>query len=132
MSAVLPDPAENNASLITTFDEPPHLPIVANHFDGDFSVKAVVPHNGDLRAFSVQLIHRYRYVIGRIYSGFSMLKNPTQAEKEFARLDKDINKGWMGVVCVNDDIVTDAPKVDEQFRAWQESHWPERAAWEMY
>lgn len=61
-----------------------------------------------------------------------MLKNPKQATDEFARLDKDVEAGWMGVVCVNDDIVSGAPDVDKAFRGWQERHWPAPAAWEMY
>jgi len=78
LSAVLPDVTVTEEPLASTFDESPHLPLVDNFFDGDFSVKAVLPEGGDLRAFSVQLIHRYRYVLGRIFSGFSMLKDPLQ------------------------------------------------------
>ncbi|KZV97495.1 hypothetical protein EXIGLDRAFT_703164, partial [Exidia glandulosa HHB12029] len=133
LNAVLPDaPEELNSTLAKTFDEPPHLPLVSDFMDGDFSVEAVVPPNADLRAWSVQLVHRYRYVIGRIFSGFSMLKNPEQAVDEFKRLEKDIKSGWMGVVCINDDIVKGAPEVDKSFREWQESHWPQPAQWEMY
>ena len=130
LSAVLPDPPEDPSTVTTTFEQAPHLPIVPDFSYADFSVDAVVPHGGDLRAFSVQLIHRYRYILGRITSGFAMLNRPEQATKEFARLDKEINKGWMGTVCVNDDIVQEAAQVDVLFREWQEEHWPTPAAWE--
>ncbi|EJD36697.1 hypothetical protein AURDEDRAFT_117016 [Auricularia subglabra TFB-10046 SS5] len=128
LSAVLPKAGGERK----TFDEPPHLPLVADWTDGNFSVESVVPAGADLRAFSTQLIHRYRYVLGRIFSGFSMLKNPQQAADEFKRLNRDIKSGWMGVVCVNDDIVKGAPEVDKLFRGWQEDHWPNRAQWEIY
>jgi len=55
-----------------------------------------------------------------------------QATKEFARLDKEINKGRMGVVCINDDIVRNASEVDASFRNWQEGRWPTPASWEMF
>ncbi|KAH7091869.1 hypothetical protein BKA62DRAFT_77180 [Auriculariales sp. MPI-PUGE-AT-0066] len=132
LSAALPEAENNSDPEAAIFITPPHLPLVDNFFDGNFSVAAVVPDGGDLRAFAVQLIHRYRYVIGRIFSGFAMLNNPSQAKGEFARLNKEIKKGWMNVVCINDDIVDGAPEVDKSFRSWQEERWPIPAKWELF
>lgn len=64
LGAVLPDAPEVNSTLATTFAEPPHLPLVSEWADGDFSLASVLPPGADARAFSVQLLHRYRYVIG--------------------------------------------------------------------
>ena len=50
-------------------DEVPHLPLVEHWEDGDFSLREVMGSSRDtsVRGWTLQLLQRYRFVIGRHY-----------------------------------------------------------------
>ena len=86
MTAFLPLPPSPESTLTKTFTEAPHLPLVPDFFEANFSAAAVLPTNADPHAFAVQLIHRYRYMIGRTTSGFIMLNNKRSVRRHLLRL----------------------------------------------
>lgn len=147
LEALLPERNASAAHRVDEYDPPPMLPRVGIWQDADFSLTNVVPLEGqsDLRAWTLQLLHRYRFVIGmfilvncawvsRIFSGstpsrFVKLDAVYQAERQFKNLDKDFGKYQL--LCINDDIYQAPEKVDAIFRKWMHAKWSTPAAWEV-
>ncbi|KZW02608.1 hypothetical protein EXIGLDRAFT_759733 [Exidia glandulosa HHB12029] len=125
-------PARNATAVPRTaeFNPPPMLARTPRWQDADFSLSSVVPTDGqlDLRSWTLQLLHRYRFVIGSTPSRFVSLQSSWQAKQELKKLDRDASKYQL--LCVNDDITRQAEDVDKVFRDWQEGKWGSPAAWE--
>ena len=48
------------------FEEPPMLRLSSKCKDVNCALYAVVPSGADLRSWTIQLLHRYRFVIGML------------------------------------------------------------------
>ncbi|KAH7104583.1 hypothetical protein BKA62DRAFT_692690 [Auriculariales sp. MPI-PUGE-AT-0066] len=127
LEALLPQ-AKSSVVEPTRYHSPPALPRVPKWQDADFSVSANVPVDADLRTWSVQLLARYRFVVGSTPARFVSLRTLRSTSQTLDRLDKD--QGSYNLLCVNDDIYGDPLQVDRLFRFWQNQTWPAAAAWE--
>jgi len=156
LSAFLPDaartfPERASTELSYPYQVPPHLSLAPSWKAANFSLAAVllqwthgpidVPLDGDpgfdaqwreaafkvhVRKWALQLLHRYRFVIGNTPAHFTTLSSPMQARSMLARLKQDI-----ALLCINDDIVMRPEEVDRIFRNWQDGMWSRRATWEQ-
>ncbi|KAL6300082.1 hypothetical protein BKA93DRAFT_868238 [Sparassis latifolia] len=137
LSAFLPDPARVLPSTSSTSPQPPrdpvaHLPLVANWEDGNFALGAVMRTSGSaagasVRAWTLQLLARYRYVIGGTPSVFERLSSPAQARAVLTRVERDANAA---LLCINDDVGMNDAEVGRVLNEWQARMWPARANWE--
>jgi len=52
----------------TTLDDAPHLPLVSEWRDGDFSLQGVLPLAAEtnIRKWTLRLLERYRFVVGEL------------------------------------------------------------------
>ncbi|EJD55589.1 hypothetical protein AURDEDRAFT_179322 [Auricularia subglabra TFB-10046 SS5] len=105
------------------------LPLAAKWQDADFALDAVLPAGADPRAWTLRLLHRYRFVLGDTPNRFVSLASQWQAKNTLAKLDADADK--FSLLCINDDITRQAKDVDRLFRDWLEKRWGKPAAWEV-
>ncbi|OSX57791.1 hypothetical protein POSPLADRAFT_1067806 [Postia placenta MAD-698-R-SB12] len=136
MSAFLP--SEDRELRSAEFEDPPverstseipHLPLVQTWEEGDFSLQGVMgaAHEQNVRMWTLQLIQRYRYVIGKTASSFERLENPDQTRDTVSRLSSNHD---VVLLCVNDDVTEGDDEVADMFRAFQDKQWGRAAAWE--
>ncbi|PVF97290.1 hypothetical protein CPB86DRAFT_786100 [Serendipita vermifera] len=116
-------------------DVPPHLPLTSHWKTANFSLPAVFASgywdkdgNGvGLREWVQRMLERYRYVIADTKNLFSVIHNPTDAEKTFAQLDDRTN---VALVTINDDLNEKPQQTDARMREWFDYRWSTPAAWE--
>ncbi|KZT09090.1 uncharacterized protein LAESUDRAFT_722792 [Laetiporus sulphureus 93-53] len=113
-------------------DEEPHLPLVHDWHDGDFSLRAVVgtTHNVNVRQWILQLMQRYRYVIRDTPSAFERLTSPGQVSSMLRRIERNPN---VALLCLNDDVMKESwnNQVTDVLKTWFDSHWGQPATWEQ-
>ncbi|KZT09088.1 uncharacterized protein LAESUDRAFT_537492 [Laetiporus sulphureus 93-53] len=113
-------------------DDEPHLPLVHDWHDGDFSLRAVVgtTHEVNVRHWILQLMQRYRYVIGDTPSVFERLTSPGQVSSMLKRIERTSN---VALLCLNDDVTKESwnDQVTDVLKTWFDSHWGQPAAWEQ-
>lgn len=118
---------------ITSDDTPkeaPHLPLVSDWKQGDFTLQGVLPQESmelNIRQWTLRLLERYRFVIGDTPSRFHLITSATSAASELARVDKDEN---VALLCLNDNVRQSVQKAHNIMVFWQEQRWKEKAAWE--
>ncbi|KAH9917959.1 uncharacterized protein B0H18DRAFT_883279 [Fomitopsis serialis] len=137
ISAFLPAPERQLADLsakIPGFAEPsdtmPHLPLVPRFEDGDFSLRGVMGTAGErnVRAWTLRVLQRYRYVVGNTPAMFEMLLHTEQVKAMLQRVDETTDAA---LICINDDVEKGHEEyVAPLFKEWQEHRWPEPAEWE--
>jgi len=131
ITSVLPSPERELPPLpdVAETEDVPHLPLVQRWQDGDFSLRSVMRITGErnVRMWTMQLLQRYRYVIGQTPASFERLENPEQASDVLNRLTT-----WDDVVllCVNDDVTYGDDEVASLFRTFQDKRWSKAASWE--
>ncbi|KAF7964819.1 hypothetical protein HWV62_2737 [Athelia sp. TMB] len=82
----------------------------------------------NVRAWTLRLLERYRFVIGDSGTAFVMIQQPSDVTKHlFGWMARD---WWLSLVCVNDDIVKEPARSDALIRQWEGARWPVQAAWE--
>ena len=137
LSALLPShdrvvPAQRDVMTPSAMSIP-HLPLVSDWHDGDFSAQAVLSDSGvsgedtSLRAFALSLLQRYRYVIGDTPSLFERITSARAARSVLDRIDKYKENA---LLCINDDVSWGDEEVTNIMREWQDRKWSRRAAWE--
>ncbi|GBE85251.1 3-O-alpha-D-mannopyranosyl-alpha-D-mannopyranose xylosylphosphotransferase [Sparassis crispa] len=109
----------------------PHLPLVADWQNGDFSLRAVMntTRTSSVKDWALQLLQRYRYMIGETPSLFERITSPKQLTAVLNRIDA---KSDIALLCLNDDVAierVDAP-VTAILKKWQSKQWTRRASWE--
>ncbi|CCM05604.1 uncharacterized protein FIBRA_07832 [Fibroporia radiculosa] len=135
LSAFLPPPDRMLSSIagkvpfLSTPGEIPHLPLAGKWEDGDFSLRAVMSaaRFQMVRTWALQLLQRYRYVIGTTPSMFERLTSPKQAWSVLNRIEKNKDAAFL---CINDDVVNGDAEVATAFRTWQGQRWRVPATWE--
>ncbi|OSD02439.1 hypothetical protein PYCCODRAFT_1467800 [Trametes coccinea BRFM310] len=107
----------------------PHLPLVKDWHDGQFALRDVMQdaHTTSVRDYALMVLQRYRYVIGGTPSIFERLMNYAQVRGALRNID---NRKDLALLCINDDLGRDDPRVAVLFTEWQEKKWPTPAAWE--
>jgi len=131
-SSSLPSPSSSSASA--SGHQIPHLPLVSDWRTGDFSLTGVLgasSHGGgsgtNVRNWTMQMLQRYRFVIGSTPSIFASVTNPSSA-RGVVRTIKDDRE--VALLCVNDDVISGEEEVDDIWAEWQENQWNQPAAWE--
>lgn len=96
LSAFLPDPhkvftASPSASDPPVLPGPPQLPLVSDWRVGDFSLRAVLPKEGEtnVREWTLRLMERYRFVIGQTPTRFDMVMSAASAQQLVRAIDQD-------------------------------------------
>ncbi|KAH9933272.1 hypothetical protein B0H21DRAFT_780951 [Amylocystis lapponica] len=132
LSAFLPSAARSLPSLAGTVPGPshdtPHLPVIGDWEDGVFSLEDVIG-NVDLsvREWTLQLLQRYRFVIGSTPSLFERISSPRQTSIVLTRIERNTDAA---MVCINDDVARANDQVTVLFKMWQDRIWSQPAAWE--
>ncbi|KAJ6551113.1 hypothetical protein B0H10DRAFT_2242320 [Mycena sp. CBHHK59/15] len=93
------------------------------------SQQEVPPLPQNARAFAIQLLMRYAYVIGDSPTTFIGIKSVSQGERLLKNTDmrKDI-----ALMCINDDLGDgDQKAANEMLRNWFERRWPEKLHCEL-
>lgn len=107
----------------------PHLPLVPDWADGDFSLRGVLDTSRDtsVRTWSMELMQRYRYVIGDTPALFERITSARAAKSVLDRIDtyKDT-----ALLCINDDVSWGDEEVAQIMKEWQDRKWSRRSAWE--
>ncbi|KAI8994106.1 hypothetical protein BD414DRAFT_273374 [Trametes punicea] len=107
----------------------PHLPLVKDWHEGQFALQDVMRHarTTSVREWSLMVLQRYRYVLGDTPSVFERLLSYSQVRAVLRSID---NKKDVALLCLNDDLGKDDPRVAKLFIDWQEKKWPHAALWE--
>ncbi|KZS99795.1 uncharacterized protein LAESUDRAFT_732875, partial [Laetiporus sulphureus 93-53] len=112
--------------------EVPHLPLVANWEDGDFSLFAVMGMKRELnvRQWVLQLLQRYRYVIGDTPSLFERVSSPQGAVQVVAHIERTPH---VALLCINDDAMKESltSQVKQVLKIWFNRCWKKPATWEQ-
>jgi len=133
LSAFLPPRDRTLASRIDLQDAPdavvPHLPLVDDWQDGDFSLQEVASSSQEVnvRDWTLQLLQRYRYVIGDTPSMFERISTPRQTAIIINRIEKTPK---LGLLCINDDVARLDNEVAQVLKYWFQRRWGRRSAWE--
>jgi len=112
------------------FKEVPHLPLVSNWREGKFSLQSVLPSQGNIniRAWTLRMLERYRFVIGDTPLLFHMVTSSTAAKAQLKQIDGDRKAA---LLCLNDNLSGQSVYyADKLLREWQERRWGTKAAWE--
>ncbi|KAF8610532.1 hypothetical protein BDV93DRAFT_517652 [Ceratobasidium sp. AG-I] len=128
LSAFLPPPTHSSKAI----DEPatdsiPHLPLVSDYRIADFSLSGVLGAESDVRAWTLKMLQRYRFVIGDTPSIFAMVHDVSTALTPFETMASDKS---IALLCLNDDIYGQIEATDDILRREQGRRWPHAAAWE--
>ncbi|TFY57965.1 hypothetical protein EVJ58_g6702 [Rhodofomes roseus] len=135
LSAFLP-PAERVVPTTPPLDsdvdaDVPHLPLVDNWQKGDFSLQAVMANSREtnVRQWTLQLLHRYRYVLGSTPMMFERIVSGPQTSMTVRKIDatKDV-----ALLCMNDDVSrpNQDAEVSRVLRMWFDRRWGRATAWE--
>lgn len=110
-------------------DPTPHLPLSDRWEDGEFALAEVLRGTTDtnVRAWTLRLLDRYRFVIGDTPAHFAMLSGPSAFSTMLKHLQKHPD---IALLCVNDDVAIDDDKVAAAFQQWARERWSTPAAWE--
>lgn len=136
LSAFLPDHHRVFTPSPSTSDAgplpgPPQLPLVSDWRVGDFSLRAVLPGEGEtnVREWTLRVMERYRFVIGQTPTRFDMVMSAATAQQLVKAIDQDTVSA---LICLNDNIYSlyGVERVDKILHDWQERRWPHRASWE--
>ncbi|KAJ3559317.1 hypothetical protein NM688_g420 [Phlebia brevispora] len=133
LSAFLPPPERTLSTLAgkapVEKDEVPHLPLVENWEDGDFAIRDVMASSRDMsvRSWTLQLLSRYRFVIGETPSHFAMLTGTNELKVMIRKLARES----VALLCINDDVYYNHDQVAVMLKAWQDERWKHHAAWEL-
>lgn len=131
LSAFLPPPERSlvRDDHLSMESDVPHLPIVDDWQRGDFSLRAVAVTEQDinLRQWTLQLLQRYRYVIGDTPSMFERISTPRQTDLIIKRVEKNRN---VALLCINDDVARQDDEVGRILKRWLDKRWKRIAAWE--
>jgi hypothetical protein len=85
-----------------------------------------LPQN--LRAFAARLFMRYAYVLGDSPTVFMGMKSPTQTERMLTFTD---GKRDVALLCINDDVESNARRTEEVLKKWFRTRWPEKLLCEV-
>ncbi|KAF7972373.1 hypothetical protein HWV62_18078 [Athelia sp. TMB] len=133
LAAFLPPPNRTVVVENATYTQQqvmiPRLPLQR---EDDFGLVRVLGARGggvvNVRAWTLRLLERYRFVIGDSGTAFVMIQQPSDVTKHlFGWMARD---WWLSLVCVNDDIMKDPARSDALIRQWEAARWPAPAAWE--
>ena len=107
----------------------PHLPLTDTWEDGHFTLRDVVTGTArtNVRDWALQLLQRYRFVIGETPSHFAMLSGPSAFTTMVQHLQKHPD---VSLLCINDDVAVDDNRVADQFKTWATENWGTPAQWE--
>ncbi|KAF9517786.1 hypothetical protein BS47DRAFT_1325910 [Hydnum rufescens UP504] len=118
----------------------PILPLTPTWWKTDFSLDSVLsPYASnatpstpiDLRAWVVQVLQRYRFVIGETPAMFALLSNPQQAQQLLGRIgSSDSIRPREALLCINDDIQKDHDTVAKLLMEFMRNQWPTPSPWE--
>ncbi|KZT67094.1 hypothetical protein DAEQUDRAFT_729508 [Daedalea quercina L-15889] len=121
-----PPPLDSDADA-----DVPHLPLVDDWQKGDFSLAAVMAHSREtnVRRWTLQLLHRYRYILGSTPMMFERVVSGPQAAATVARIDKAREAA---LLCVNDDVSRPGQDADVSrvLAKWFDRRWGRAPAWE--
>jgi len=135
LSAFLP-PAERVVQTTPPLDsdvdrEVPHLPLVDDWQKGDFALTAVMASSREtnVRQWTLQLLHRYRYVLGSTPMSFERIVSGVQVAAVINRVERANN---VALLCMNDDVSrpNQDAEVNRVLRRWFDRRWGRAAAWE--
>jgi len=130
-------PSSSSSSSPPSSVGPPHLPLVSNFHDGDFSLRRVVGPWAEtsaseggvsVREWTLQLLQRYRFVVGETPWKFSVLYNEGDARRTVAEVERDKS---LALLCINDDVEK-GEQVDSILIRWLRKRWPTAASWEAW
>lgn len=133
LSAFLPPSERIFPALATSASDPslsiPHLPLVSDWHSGDFSLSAVLDTSVDtsIRAWSLELLQRYRYVVGDTPALFERITSARAARSVLERIDRYKENA---LLCINDDVSSGDEEVAVIMKQWQDRKWPRAASWE--
>ncbi|KAI0952888.1 hypothetical protein AcW1_007251 [Taiwanofungus camphoratus] len=107
----------------------PHLPLVDDWQNGDFSLGGVMGSTQllNIREWTLQLLQRYRYVIGETPSLFERISGPRGTAVILNRVDKNRD---VALLCINDDVAVADAQVAKIMKDWQDRRWKRPATWE--
>ncbi|KAI0927539.1 hypothetical protein AcV5_008051 [Taiwanofungus camphoratus] len=107
----------------------PHLPLVDDWQNGDFSLGGVMGSTQllNIREWTLQLLQRYRYVIGETPSLFERISGPRGTAVILNRVDKNRD---IALLCINDDVAVADAQVAKIMKDWQDRRWKRPATWE--
>lgn len=150
LSAFLPSPDRYFASPSSSSQSsdpipPPHLSLGSNWQAIDFSLPSSLalwasPHSSpsphtypssargiSVREWTLQLLQRYRFVVGDTRSQFHMLSDPKATKRALNSVDRDLSTS---MICLNDDVMKGGDEVNRLLGNWFEGRWGEKAVWE--
>ncbi|KAF8516808.1 hypothetical protein BU17DRAFT_92394 [Hysterangium stoloniferum] len=131
LAAFLPDPTRVFGTVHSssgTFRDPPHLPLVSDWRQGEFSLRHVLTQRDvNIRMWTLRMLERYRFVIGETHTRFEIMSSYQATLNQLAKIQNDSD---VALLCVNDNIVQGLNTVDLALRSWQAKRWSEKAAWE--
>ncbi|EPS98660.1 hypothetical protein FOMPIDRAFT_1031336 [Fomitopsis schrenkii] len=109
----------------------PHLPLVDDWQKGDFALESVMANSREtnVRQYVLQVLHRYRYVLGSTGMMFERIMTAVQTGTMLAKIDRARN---VALLCMNDDVSrpTQDAEVSRRLREWFGKRWGRAAAWE--
>ncbi|THH02656.1 hypothetical protein EW026_g250 [Hermanssonia centrifuga] len=109
--------------------EVPHLPLEERWEDAEFNVFSVMgaSRETNVRAWTLRLLQRYRFVVAYTPYAFVMLETVDNAQGALGWIDSYTDASML---CINDDVKEDEEEVTDIFRSWQERRWGKPAYWE--
>ena len=132
LSAILPASSRRLASMAAG-PVSETLPRVTDWESGAFALADVLSQAPDfeiidVRAWTLRMLNRYRFVLADSQYTFARLNNEEDAHSQLDHL-----RGHeMAFACVNDDVESDeeASAVEGVMHEWQEARWSTPAGWE--
>ncbi|OBZ71400.1 Exosome complex exonuclease rrp6 [Grifola frondosa] len=108
-----------------------YLPLVDDWRDGDFSLREVMhtARQNNVRDWTLQLLQRYRYIIGDTPSMFERITSPNNAKSVLKKIN---NNPDVALLCINDDVAVGDNEVATILKEWQDRRWNHSANWEAY
>ncbi|KAF8607028.1 hypothetical protein BDV93DRAFT_520623 [Ceratobasidium sp. AG-I] len=107
------------------------LPVSARWQDTNFQLSSVLGskniEQADVKTFVLQMLQRYRFVLGETPFLFAIVTDPQSAERDTQRIDQDES---LAIVCVNDNVAEGDDRVREILGQWMGSRWNQSASWE--
>ncbi|KAF8517672.1 hypothetical protein BU17DRAFT_49433 [Hysterangium stoloniferum] len=130
LSKFLPDATRTLGTEEHPEGQVPHLPLVSDWREGNFSLQSVLPSQGsvNIRAWTIRMLERYRFVIGDTPIRFHMVTSFPAAKEHLKLIDEDPKTA---LLCLNDNLSgQNVDNADQLLREWQERRWGTKAAWE--
>lgn len=145
LSAFLPPPERVFRTDALEYEEtfsdlpPPHLPLVKDWHNGDFSLKGVL-HEWSLRSnqginvrrWIMEMLMRYRFSLGETPSFFVAMTSNSQAKSTILKLRRQSTQpNPAALICLNDNLKNDNRDFFNILHGWQTELWSEPSKWEI-